>query len=84
MSFFWNWSHIWKVILALCVRNEKLTQMSTLCFHLHCFLSVRGYSCTTAVVHFVISKRRIEFDLFGIDQILIYISLFYLHENMKL
>ena len=48
------------------------------------FLSVRGYSCTTAVVHFVISKRRIEFDLFGIDQILIYISLFYLHENMKL
>ena len=37
MSFFWNWSHIWKVILALCVRNEKLTQMSTLCFHLHYF-----------------------------------------------
>ena len=28
------------------------------------FLSVRGYSCTTAGVHFVFSKRLIEFDLF--------------------
>ena len=33
---------------------------------------------------FVISKRRLEFDLFGIDQILIFISLFYLHLNVKL
>ena len=31
------------------------------------FLSVRGYSCTTARVHLLISKRLIAFDLFGID-----------------
>ena len=32
----------------------------------------------------MIYKRLIEIDLFGIDQIFIYVSLFFLHLNVKL
>ena len=36
-------------------------------FSLAVFLCVGGFSCKTAGVHFVISKRLVELDLFGID-----------------
>ena len=54
-------------IFASCVKNEELTPMLTLCVHLQYFGLFVGTRGQLLLGIFVISKRPIEFDLFGID-----------------
>ena len=51
-------------IFALCVKNEELTQILTLCFHLQYFCLFVGTRVQLLECIFVISMRLIEFDLF--------------------
>ena len=54
-------------IFALRVKNEELTQMFKLSFHLQYFCLFVGTRVQLLQCIFVISKRLIAFDLFVID-----------------